>query len=68
MVFKVNIKQRQGLAEFFGNLAVGWLISGFIVPALSGEFFGSALRTVAITIVWTGVSVFNMLYLLKNES
>lgn len=65
---RLNKDQRKGLAEMFGNLIVAWIASGFIVPLLSGEFYGSLLRTIFITLSIGSMCLFSMLYLLKNES
>ena len=37
MYFRLNNKQKEELASFFTNLAVGWFTAAFIVTAISPD-------------------------------
>ena len=65
---KLSIKQKELLAEFFGNLSVAWLAGGFIGPFVVGWDIKNVDQVVATSVSLGLILLIIMLLLIQEET
>lgn len=63
---KLSLEQRRAFAGFWAQLAVAWLVSGFVIPYLTGNLPVPAEKIVT-SLAWSGLSIWFMLDLTGKD-
>jgi len=63
---RLTINQRKILAEFCANFAVAWLAAGIIGPVVAKREPSEIGFSVAISLIWGGLSLISGVLLVKE--